>query len=146
MMPRRILIGTGPDTYINVFPQHEMVAKQRFFRNPYQVVDKAHNLFLQTWITTGGISAILLFGLFGHYLFTTFWSLLKSREEELFSYGLRLGLLTGISAFVMSSNATDSTIGSTGVFFVLLGVGYGMNAWVKETSVKEKTHHSFEGR
>ena len=129
LMPRRTLIGSGPDTYVNLFPQHEIVAKQRFFQNPFVVVDKAHNLFMQTWITTGGISAIALFALFGHYLFTTFWSLVKSKSEELFSYGLRLGLLTGISAFVMSSNATDSTIGSSGVFFVLLGLGYGMNTW-----------------
>jgi len=131
MMPSRVIIGSGPDTFMNVFPQHEIVAKQRFFYEPYHIVTMAHNLFLQTWINTGGISAIALFALFGHYLFTTFLSLVKSKGEELFSYGLRLGLLTGISAFVMSSNATDSTIGSTGVFFVLLGVGYGMNAWAK---------------
>jgi hypothetical protein len=28
--------------------------------------------------------------------------------------------------------ATDTTIGSTGVFFVLLGVGYGLNAYAKK--------------
>jgi len=132
LLPRRTVIGSGPDTFTNVFPQHEIVAKQRFFQNPYILVDKAHNLFLQTWITTGGISAIVLFSLFGYYLFTTFMSLVKSKNEQLFSFGLRLGLLTGISAFVMSSMATDSTIGSTGVFFVLLGVGYGMNAFTKK--------------
>ena len=127
LMPRHIFLGSGSDTYMNVFPQHEIVAKQRFFNNPDIVVDKAHNLFLQTWIVTGGISAILLFGLFGHYLVTTFVSLVKSKDEQLFLYGLRLGLFTGVSAFVMSSMATDSTIGSSGVFFVLLGVGYGLN-------------------
>ena len=131
LMPSRTLIGSGPDTYINIFPNHGMVANQRFFQNPYIIVDKAHNIFLQTWITTGGISAILLYALFGHYLLTTFWSLVKSKGEQIFSYGLRLGLLTGISAFVMSSMATDSTIGSTGVFFVLLGMGYGLNLWQK---------------
>ena len=134
MMPSRILIGSGSDTYINVFPNHGIIANQRFFHNPHMIIDKAHNLFLQTWVTTGGISAIALFALFGHYLFTTFWSLVKSKGEQLFSYGLRLGLLTGISAFVMSSMATDSTIGSTGVFFVLLGVGYGINAWAAKSA------------
>jgi len=128
LMPSRTLIGSGPDTFINVFPQHDIVAKQRYFRNPYIIIDKAHNLFIQTWITTGGISAIALFALFGFYIFTTFWSLVKTKNEPTFSYGLRLGLLAGISAFCVSSMATDSTIGSTGVFFVLLGLGYGMNA------------------
>lgn len=132
LMPSRILIGAGPDTFLNVFPQLDMASGQRFFQHPYQFVDKAHNLFLQTWISTGGISAIALFALFGHYLLTTFISLVKSKGEPLFSYGLRLGLLSGISAYVMSSMATDTTIGSTGVFFVLLGVGYGLNEYHKK--------------
>jgi len=134
LMPRRAIIGSGPDTFVNVFPVYDLVGTQRFFGNPYQIVDKAHNIFIQTWISTGGISALALFGLFGHYLFTTFISLVKSKKEPLFSYGLRLGLLAGVSAFVMSSMATDSTIGSTGVFFVLLGMGYGLNAFVKSAN------------
>ena len=127
MMPSRTLIGHGPDTFVNVFPNHDILGLQMSFGNPYTHVDKAHNLFLQTWITTGGISALALFALFAYYLFTTFISLIKSKNEPIFSYGLRLGLLSGISAFVMSSMATDSTIGSTGVFFVLLGMGFGLN-------------------
>jgi len=132
LMPRRTIIGSGPDTFINVFPNHDMAGLQLSFNNPYQVVDKAHNLFIQTWIGTGGISAILLFALFAHYLFTTFWGVVTSKGETLFVYGLRLGLLAGISGFVMSSMATDSTIGSTGVFFVLLGMGYGLNNYLKQ--------------
>ena len=132
MMPRRAIIGSGPDTFVNVFPNHDMAGLQLAFNNPYQIVDKAHNLFIQTWITTGGISAILLFALFFHYLVTTFWGVVRSKDGALYLYGLRLGLLSGISGFVMSSMATDSTIGSTGVFFVLLGMGYGLNYLQKQ--------------
>jgi hypothetical protein len=131
LMPSRTIIGSGPDTFINVFPNHDMVSGLRFFLTPNAFVDKAHNFFIQTWISTGGISAIALTALFGHYIFTTFWSLIKRKNNEeaepIFSYGLRLGLLCGVSAYVMSGMATDTTIGSTGVFFVLLGVGYGLN-------------------
>jgi len=138
LMPSRTIIGSGPDTFINAFPKDEMVSRQRFFNNPYQIVDKAHNIFIQIWVSTGGISAIALLALFGHYLFTTFRSLIKSKGEPLFSYGLRLGLLCGISAYCMSSMATDTTIGSTGVFFVLLGVGYGLNYHCNKTDNKTK--------
>jgi len=127
LMPRRAVIGSGTDTFTSVFPNFDMIGTQRFFYSPYKVVDKAHNVFIQTWVTTGGVSAILLFGLFFHYMVTTFVSLVKSKGELVFSYGLRLGLLAAVSGFVMSSMATDSTIGSTGVFFVLLGMGYGLN-------------------
>lgn len=124
---RGLTIGHGPDTFINEFPKYEMAALQRFFNSPYIIVDKAHNIIIQTWVSTGMFSAIALVALFGHYLFTTFRSLVKSKNEEKFSFGLRLGLLCGITAYFMSSMATDTTIGSTGVFFVLLGIGYGLN-------------------
>ena len=127
MMPRRAIIGSGPDTFVNVFPNHDVTGRMAAFNHPGMTVDKAHNIFLQAWITTGGISAILLYGLFVHYLLTTLWSLVKSINEPLFSFGLRLGLLAGVAGFVMASMATDSTTGSTGIFFVLLGMGYGLN-------------------
>ena len=128
LMPSRVFLGSGPDAFVNVFPQHDMVGKRLFLGNPHMIVDKAHNLFIQTWIATGGLSAIALFALFGHFILSTLLSLSKAEREPCFSFGLRLGLLSGASAFCVASMATDSTVGSTGVFFVLLGLGYGMNA------------------
>jgi O-antigen ligase len=127
LMLRYPLVGSGPDSFINEFPNHDLLAKLRFFDNAYELVDKAHNLYIQTWITTGGISALALIFLFGNYIARAFVSLVKSKGEGRFSYGLRLGLLAGISAFCVSSLATDSTIASTAVFYVLLGLGYAAN-------------------
>ena len=134
LMPRQTLIGTGPDTFMSIFPQHDVLGKLRFYNNPHIMVDKAHNLFIQTWITTGGISAIVLFALFGHFAFTTFMDLVKAKKMPASLYGLRLGVLCAVSAFVVSAMATDSTIGSTGVFFVILGLGYGLNHSYKQTA------------
>jgi len=136
LMPSHAIIGSGPDTYVMVFPQNDILAKARFIENPYTPVDKAHNIFLQTWITTGGISALALMFLFGHYIFTTFMALVRSRiKEGSFLFGLQYGLLVGIGAFCISIMATDSTIGSSGVFYVLFGLGYGVNMLIKrETS------------
>ncbi|MCL2197360.1 MAG: O-antigen ligase family protein [Defluviitaleaceae bacterium] len=127
LMPSRTIIGSGPDTFVNVFPKTEIVESHRFHFTSAFIVDKAHNMFIQTWITTGGISAIALFGLFAHYIFTTFMLLVKTKDMPMFAYGLRLGLLCAVSAYVMSGMATDTTVGSTGVFFALLGLGYGVN-------------------
>lgn len=127
MLPRTVFIGYGPDTFTLAFPNHDIIGKLRFVRDPYLVFDKAHNFFLQTWVTTGGLSALLLYGLFAFYIFTTFWGLVVYKGENLFSYGLRLSLLAGISAFAVSALSTDSTIGSTTTFFVLLGMGFGLN-------------------
>ena len=131
LMPRHTIIGSGPDTFVSLYPQHDILGLQVGHNNPYLLVDKAHNFFLQTWVTTGGISAIALFGIFFHYILTTFWGVVTFKGKDLFAFGLSFGLLAGVSAFVMSSMATDSTIGSTGVFFVLLGTGYGINAYIR---------------
>ena len=132
------VIGSGPDTFIMAFPQHDVVGKLIYLRNPYIPVDKAHNIFLNTWVTTGGISAMALLFLYMHYLLTTFVSIVRSKVKTgSFIFGLRIGLLAGISAFCMGAMATDSTIGSTGVFYVLLGLGYGVNMIVKRLEREE---------
>jgi len=132
LMPARTIIGGGPDTYTMIFPQNDILGKASFIHEgPYTPVDKAHNIYMQTWITTGGISALALIFLFGYYLFTTFIALVRSRiEEGAYLFGLQFGLLVGISAFCVSAFATDSTIGSSGVFYLLLGLGYGVNMLV----------------
>jgi len=128
LMPARTIIGSGPDTYTLVFPQNDVIGKARFHGHPYIPIDKAHNVYMQAWVTTGGISALALIFLFGFYLFSTFVALVRSRMSEgMFIFGLRFGLLAGISAFTVSALATDSTIGSSGVFYLLLGLGYGVN-------------------
>jgi len=132
-MPARTIIGSGPDTYTMVFPQNDILGKSRFLETPYTPVDKAHNIYMQTWITTGGISALALIFLFGYYLFTSFIALVRSRlKEGMLLFGIQFGFLVGISAFCISAFATDSTIGSSGVFYLLLGLGYGVNMLVAE--------------
>jgi len=127
LMPRYTVIGSGPDTYTLVFPQHDVIGKMRFHTGPYVIVDKAHNLYLQTWITTGGVSALALIFLFAFYLVTSFIRIVRSRlEEGRFVFVLQFGLLAGISAFCMAAMATDSTIGTSGVFYLLLGLGFGL--------------------
>jgi len=132
LMPSRAIIGSGPDTFTLVFPQHDMISKMVLFDSPRIPVDKAHNVYLQAWVTTGGVSALALMFLFAFYIITTFISLVKSKiEEGTFLFGLRFGLMAGISAFSVAAMSTDSTIGSSGVFYVLLGLGYGLNLLAK---------------
>jgi O-antigen ligase len=132
MMPQHWLLGNGPDTFVNIFPHHDRLQVVSAGIPVSIIVDKPHNLYLNTWITKGGIAALALIFLFAHYLITTFILLLRAKKETAIAYGLRLGLLAGMTAFMVASLATDSTIGSTGVFFVLLGMGYGLNRCVKQ--------------
>lgn len=123
------ILGSGSDSFINEFPQDDLAGKKQIYGNPYTVVDKAHNLYLQTGITTGGISMLALLFLLAYYMLTTFILLVKSKNESVFRFGLRLGILSAVAAFSVSSFATDSTIPTTGVFYVILGLGFALNTW-----------------
>jgi len=138
LLPSTFFIGTGPDTFTQAFPQNDVVAKMLVFNNPYIPIDKAHNVYLQTWVTTGGISALALVFLFVFYLFNAFLSIVRSNMKEgKFLFGLQAGLFAGISAFAVSAFSTDSTIGSSGVFYLLLGLGYGVLFAVKKIAGAE---------
>ena len=125
LMPSKTIIGSGPDTFPSIFPNHDLIGGMRVYNTP-TFIDKAHNIFLHIWISNGGIAAISLMFIIGFYLFTTFKSLIKHKESWE-STGLKIGLITGVFSFLIASMSTDSTIPTTTVFLILLGMGYGLN-------------------
>ena len=125
LMPSRTVIGTGPDTYANAFPNHDLFGV-RWSGAPI-FTDKAHNILLHIWVSNGGIAALSFMFIIGFYIFTTYKSLIKYHESWSYT-GLKIGLITGIFSFLVSSMSTDSTIPTTTVFFILLGMGYGLNS------------------
>ena len=68
LLKNTLFLGFGPDTFPVYFPQHDYFAKMIFLGNPYNIVDKPHNVYLQTAINTGLISLIALLAMFGIYL------------------------------------------------------------------------------
>ncbi|MCL2189224.1 MAG: O-antigen ligase family protein [Defluviitaleaceae bacterium] len=136
LLPQNMIFGTGPDSYVYTFPQHDLVGKrQGMDGNPYKIVDKAHNIYLHTWVGNGGIATLALIFVFGHFLLTTLLYLIRTAGTgQLSDYGLRLGLLAVIVAYGTASLATDSTVASTGVFFVLLGAGYGISTFTSASA------------
>ncbi|MCL2014941.1 MAG: O-antigen ligase family protein [Defluviitaleaceae bacterium] len=140
LIPQSLLIGQGSDTFVLLFPNHDMINKLRFFENPHMTVDKAHNLYLQTAVTTGVVSALALMGIFGFYIVTTFLSLIRHNiKRERDSFWLRLGLLASVSAFSVSSLSTDSTVSSTPIFWIIIGLGFALNRFWGRTYA-EKTN------
>ena len=133
LLKNSVIIGSGSDTFINEFPQHDITAKKRFYGDPYITVDKAHNLYLQTGVTTGIISMLALLFLFGFYMVTTFSILIKSGASvPAWLFGFRLAVFSAAGAYAVSSMSTDSTIPTASVFWVILGMGYAINKWKAE--------------
>jgi len=140
LMQRYPIIGSGPDSFVNEFPQRDVIGKQKYQDgNPYITVDKAHSLYIQTAVTTGGVSMLAVLILLLFYLVIAFASLISdarnpaknpkdSPSDSFFSesYAMRIALLASVSAFAVSSMATDSTVATMSVFWIILGMGYGL--------------------
>lgn len=122
LMGRVLLLGTGPDTFAFEFPQNDMVSKTKYFGQPYIIVDKPHNLYLQTAVNTGVVSLLALLFLFGYFIIRAFLSITNTNGRD-WLFGLRLGILTGICGYLTAALTTDSVISVAPVFWAVMGLG-----------------------
>jgi len=120
------LLGYGPDAFTFAFPQNDVIGKLSFFGEPYIMVDKPHNMYLQFAVNTGAVSMLILVGLLALFGLRTIWKVFTDEEQDNFTLYLRLGLLVGIFAFAVSGLSTDSNVNTATVFWGLLGMGYAM--------------------
>ena len=58
MIPGNLLIGSGPDTFVLNFPQNDLLGKYWAYGTANMLIDKPHNLYLQTILGEGGIALL----------------------------------------------------------------------------------------
>lgn len=124
--------GIGPNAFIIAFPNDDFVGSKRV-GDSTTLVDKPHNAFLQTYIQTGGISAIAYAGLWLLYIIggiRIFWG--RKHYSDIDKIGL--GLLTGIFAFAVAGITNDTVIGTQNIYWILLGLGYAVNRVISEVA------------
>lgn len=123
---RHIILGSGPDSFALEFPQHDLVGKTKNLGNPYIIVDKPHNIYLQAAINTGVISLIALLFLFAYYIFQTI-KLILFENSSLLVFTVRIGLLGAVIGYLFSGLSTDSVVSVAPIFWILLGTGFAVN-------------------
>lgn len=122
---KNIIIGAGPDCFEFEFPQHDVKSKLMYLNDPYVIIDKPHNMFLQFGINTGLISLLIMLALFVLYIIQTIKSLFNDTNS--FTSALKLGILAGVVSYLASGFTTDSVVSVAPVFWVLIGMGFGLN-------------------
>ena len=129
LLKETILIGHGPDTYAMYFPQDDVIGKLKFFSTPKMIVDKPHNIYLQTAINTGILSLFALLWLWGKYLLS---SLILYFKSDLNSWKDRFGisLMGSVTAYLTAGFFNDSVISVAPVFWIILGLGISLNILV----------------
>ncbi len=116
-----LLIGSGPDTFAESFPQEDYAGKIVYADDPNTIIEKAHNDYLTKWVQTGGISVICII-LF--YIIFTVTGSKTYYKGRLASTRMRLGFgcyLACIS-YIIASLFNDSTVQTSPFFWIFAGV------------------------
>lgn len=121
-----LFIGSGPDTFAEVFPQEDYAGKLIYSDRPDMVIEKAHNDYLTKWVQTGGISliCILVFYVLFIRLGWRFFFQKKTTFDTIDTMQRRLGLGCYIAclSYMFTSLFNDSTLQTAPLFWVLCGV------------------------
>ncbi|MDD3173493.1 MAG: O-antigen ligase family protein, partial [Herbinix sp.] len=89
LIKQSLFIGTGPDTFLLMFPQNDYVGKANNCKNAYTILEKPHNLYLGIAIQTGVVSLVAFLCFFILYLRN---SVTSYRKLDVTNYMDRVGL------------------------------------------------------
>ncbi|MCX7884038.1 MAG: O-antigen ligase family protein [Caloramator sp.] len=131
LIKKRPLFGYGPDNFAIYFPQNDVVGKINAYGDAYMLVDKAHNMYLQTLVNTGFISLISLIAILLLYIMQCFKIYIRAKLDtnyEIIGVSIFLGLISYLAAGLFN----DSVISVAPIFWVLLGAGFAVNAKIEE--------------
>lgn len=132
LLTRYLLWGSGPDTFVEVFPQSDYVMKvNTSMRMHQELTTKAHNMYLQTAVQTGVLSLICLLTFWIRYFVLFVQNIRKGENKELLL--IRCGIALGVLGFLLMGMLNDSTLAVSPVFWCILGMGIAM---------EQKTFHS----
>jgi len=126
LLQNTLIVGHGPDTFPLYFPQEDYIGKFQYHGTPTILVDKVHNMYLQTAVQTGIISLSAMLLLFGLY----FWDSMRlyfTRRKSTFLEVGGFALFISIFAYLTAGFFNDSTVSVAPVFWVLLGLGVALN-------------------
>ncbi|MFP4697894.1 MAG: O-antigen ligase family protein, partial [Eubacteriales bacterium] len=121
-----LLIGSGPDTYVFVFPQYDLLGKLNAYNSFGTIIDKPHNLYLQIAINTGLISLLAFLGIVIVYFVSCiklFWKKNLTKVEEYIGMSIFISVL----AYCIAGLGNDSVVSVAPIFWILLGVGISIN-------------------
>ena len=119
-------LGTGPDTFLQVFPQDDYVARANlgygFFS---EILTNAHSLYLQVILQTGLISFGCMAVLVGRY-FIRAWRLYAHKESYDRQDKVGIACFLGCVGYLLCGLMFSSSLCTTPIFMILLGTGMGI--------------------
>ncbi len=126
LLKDNLLIGKGPDTFLLQFPQSDYVGKANNCKTPYTLIEKPHNFYLSMGLQTGVLSLIAFLIFYFLYLRQSVLFLrnnsLKTMKDQ-----MALACLLSCVSYMISGLFNDSSLHTTPIFCVLIGMGMDIN-------------------
>ncbi|BCZ49034.1 polymerase [Clostridium gelidum] len=126
LLKDNFILGGGPDTFAFRFPQNDLIGKYYALGTPNQIVDKAHNLYLQIALNYGVVALIGFMAIMLIYLVDSF-KLYAFKEKYEKSQILGAVNSFGVIGYLFAGMFNDSVVSVSPVFWIILGVGVSLN-------------------
>lgn len=141
MLKNTLLIGKGPENFFAYFTRHDSLAKLWAYDDYKAVVDKAHDLYLQIAFNQGGLALIGFLILVGSYMIQCFklYALKTTYDDNKF---IGIALMVGVVGYLAAGIFNDSAVSVAPIFWVLLGLGYAVNAKQDKEQKLEKGYRA----
>lgn len=138
LLRHTLLVGHGPDTFALHFPNHDYLGKLRHVRRGIAwMVDKPHNLFIQTGVNVGVVAMLAMMIMFFVYIWQSTKYYYRNFSSS-FTHSVGVSILGGVIAYLISVLFTDSTVSVTPVFWGIFGLGVATNRENEKTRTKNK--------
>lgn len=119
------LLGTGPDTFLQVFPQNDYVARANlgygFFS---EILTNAHNLYLQIGLQNGLIVLACIIWLLINYISKT-WKFYAHKDDYDEMDRVGIACFLGSIGYLICGFTFASSICTTPIFIILMGITIG---------------------
>ena len=122
-----MLLGTGPDTFLPEFPQDDYVIRSNLGHTFFtQILTNAHSLYMHMAMQTGIPSLLCYVGFVLIYLKKS-WKLYSGKMEYCFMEKMGIGIFLGVTGYLICGLTFASSVCTTPIFWLLLGLGIGIN-------------------
>lgn len=131
-----ILLGSGADSFVQVFPNDDYVGK---FNSGYYttLITKPHSMYMQIWVQTGMLSMIAFVVFYLWYFICSCRIYLRCRLDN-FTARAGLGILIGTFGYMVSGLTNDSSVTVAPLFWGLMGLGIGINLKLMKDELPKK--------
>lgn len=136
MLKDCLLLGKGPDTFVFNFPQNDLIGKLYAYDSATEIVDKPHDLYLQTAISNGVVALIAFLAIIIIYIVDSiklYAFKTKFNESEIIGISTFLGVIGYLFAGIFN----DSLISVAPIFWIVFGVGIAIN-YINRNTTKAK--------